>query len=69
MPCACNNKKKHLSKAAQLVTKVRVTCPECTIGLLGFDGTEYPVHLTPVIVSVQQVEAWQNAGHEIQILA
>ena len=66
MPCACSSKKQ--SKAVQAVTKVRVTCPGCAENLIGVDGSQYPAHLTPVIVSSQQVEIWRAAGHVIEIL-
>lgn len=70
MACSCNkNKKKHLSASAQLVTKMRVTCEACTESLRGVDGTEYPIHQTSVIVTVQQIRRWQDAGHVIQIVS
>ncbi len=66
MPCKCSQKK--MSNAQRAITKLRVTCPECVEGLVGADGTNYPLHLTPVIVSAQQVTLWKAAGHPVQVL-
>lgn len=66
--CKCKANKKALSASAQAVQKVRVQCLDCSEDLLGLDNVLYPVHLTPVIVSAQQVDAWKSAGYPIQIL-
>lgn len=68
MPCGCSANKKKLSAAAAAVAKMRVHCPDCETGLIGMDEVNYPLHLTPVIVSAEQVNIWKQAGYPVQIL-
>lgn len=69
--CAANQSKAAEEKRRYSATRRErkvVSCIDCNGPLQGLNGWSYPVHLVPVTVSVEQLNAWQAEGHNFDVV-
>lgn len=64
MGCGCSKKKPYFKTIE--TPKIKVSCPNCTDGLVGIDGRFYPVNLTIVEVTETQFEIWSEDGYPVE---